>query len=311
MDARDLLRRVRRLELSTRRRVHGGLSGRYRSVFRGRGVSFSDVRPYASGDEVRAIDWNVTARRGELHVKRFTEERELSVVLAVDFSGSTDFGSGPRTKREAAVELAGLVALSAASSGDRVGLLLFTSRVEAYLPPRRGRRHALRVVAEMFRHEPRSAGTDLSAALAFLSRAQRRAASVFLVSDFAQPGSAVGDERAAGAGASAPPAWSRALAAAAARHEIIPVVLTDPAEVEPPRAGPTLLEDPETGAVVRADLSDRRVRAALAAHRAAEAAARDGVFRALGLDALRVDACEPDLAPVLTRFFAERARRSA
>jgi uncharacterized protein (DUF58 family) len=271
-------------------------------------VSFSDVRPYAAGDEVRAIDWNVTARRGELHVKRFAEERELSVVLAVDFSGSTDFGSGPRTKREAAVEIAGLVALSAASSGDRVGLLLFTSRVEAYLPPRRGRRHALRVVAEMFRHEPRSAGTDLSRALAFLGHAQRRAASVFLLSDFAQPGAPVRGERAA-ADERAPP-WSRALAAAAARHEIIPVVLADPAELEPPRAGPTLLEDPETGAVVRADLSDRRVRAALADRRSAEAAARDGVFRALGLDAFRVDACEPDLAPALTRFFAERARRS-
>lgn len=299
MVARDLLRRVRRLELSTRRPVRGTLSGQYRSVFKGRGVAFADVRPYAPGDEVRAIDWNVTARRGELHVKRFAEERELTVLVAVDLSASTEFGSGRRTKREAAEELAALLAMSAVASGDRVGLLLFTAAVERFIPPRRGRRHALRVLAELLRHEPREAGTDLAAALAFLSRVQRRPATVFLVSDFSDPG----------AGATAP--WARALGAAAGRHDVVPVVVTDRAEHAPPPTGNTLLEDPESGAVVRVDLSDRRVRDALAGARSAEAAARDAAFRRIGLEAVRVDAAAGDVVRPLVEFFLARARRAS
>jgi uncharacterized protein (DUF58 family) len=302
MDVRDLLRRVRRLELSTRRPVRGTLSGRYRSVFKGRGMSFADVRPYEPGDEVRAIDWNVTARRGELHVKRFAEERELTVMLAVDLSGSTDFGSARRTKREAAAEVAALVAMSAVASGDRVGLLLFTSAVERFIPPRRGRRHALRALSELLRHDPGSAGTDIGAALAFLRRVQRRTATVFLLSDFA-------DSRREAA--AEPPAWTRALAAAARRHDLVPVVVTDRAEEDPPRSGSTLLEDPETGAVVRLDLSNGRVREALARVRAGEAAARERAFRKIGLAAVRVDAAAEDVARPLVEFLSARARRSS
>ncbi|HET7755115.1 MAG TPA: DUF58 domain-containing protein [Anaeromyxobacteraceae bacterium] len=299
MDPRDLLRRVRRLELSTRRPVHGTISGRYRSVFKGRGIAFADVRPYAPGDEVRAIDWNVTARRGALHVRRFAEERELTVLLVVDVSASTDFGSAERTKREAAAEVAALVAMSAVASGDRVGLALFTSEVERYVPARRGRRHALRLLAELLRYEPRSPGTDLAAALAFLRRVQRRAATVFLLSDFAEP-------RADGR-----PDWSRPLAAAARRHDVVPVVVGDRAERAPPRTGATLLEDPETGAVVRVDLSDRRVQAAIARARAAEEAARDEAFRRIGLESVRIDAARGDVVAPLVRFFTARAARSS
>jgi uncharacterized protein (DUF58 family) len=299
MEARDLLRRVRRLELSTRRPVRGTLSGQYRSVFKGRGVSFADVRPYAPGDEVRAIDWNVTARRGELHVKRFAEERELTVLLAVDLSGSTDFGSARRTKREAATEVAALVAMSAVASGDRVGLLLFTSTVERFMPARRGRRHALRLLAELLRHEPRSARTDVPGALAFLRKVQRRPATVFLVSDFED------------GGAGAPPSWSRELGAAAGRHDVVPVVVTDRAEQDPPRTGTTLLEDPESGAVVRVDLSEPRVREALAHARSEEAEARESAFRRIGLEAVRVDAAAEDAVKPLVDFFSARARRSS
>lgn len=292
MDARDLVRRARRLELSTRRLVEGSISGRYRSAFRGRGVAFEDVRPYAAGDDVRSVDWNVTARRGELHVKQFAEERELTVFLAVDVSGSTAFGSVRRTKRDAAAAIAALVAGSAVANGDRVGLVLFTAAVERLVPPRRGRRHLLRVLTELLGHSPRSSATDVGAALRFLHRVQRRSATVFLVSDFEQ----------------APAAWARPLAVAAHRHDVVPVVVSDAAERDPPRTGVTLLEDPESGAVVRVDLSSRRVREALAAARDRERVERDRAFRQLGLDAVRVDAGAADLVAPLAAFLAGRRR---
>jgi uncharacterized protein (DUF58 family) len=304
MEPRELLRRLRRLELSTRRAVQGTLSGRYRSVFKGRGVSVSDVRPYEAGDEVRTIDWNVTARRGELHVKRFAEERELTVLLAVDLSASTDFGSAGRTKRAAAAEIAALLAMTAVASGDRVGLVLFTSEVERFVPPRRGRRHALRVLAELLRYEPRSRGTDVVAALSFLRRVQRRAATVFLLSDFAQPGDAP-------AAAGAEPPWFRPLAAAARRHDVVPVVVTDRAERDPPLTGVTLVEDPESGAVLRVDLSDRRVREALARASAGETRSREQAFRSIALEPIRVDAAERDLVRAIVRFYSARERRAS
>jgi len=170
-DARELLRRVRRIELATRRAVEDRLAGQYHSVFKGRGMAFSDVRAYAPGDEVRAIDWNVTARTGQLHVKRFVEERELTVVLLVDASASADFGSRERTKAEVTAEIAALVAFSAVSNGDRVGLVLFTDRVERFVPPRKGRRHALRLVSEVLRFRPEGRRTSVGAALEFLRRA--------------------------------------------------------------------------------------------------------------------------------------------
>src|SRR5512138_3495818 len=184
MNARDLIQRVRRIEIATRRAVEDTLSGQYHSVFKGRGMAFSEVRAYAPGDEVRTIDWNVSARTGHLHVKRFVEERELTVMLLVDASGSTDFGSAERTKAEVAAEIAALAAFSAVANGDRVGLLLFTDAVERFVPPRKGRRHALRLLSEILRFRPEGRATSLGAALEFLRRALKRSAVAFLLSDF-------------------------------------------------------------------------------------------------------------------------------
>src|SRR5512140_1839242 len=181
--ARDLLQRVRRIEITTRRAVEDTLAGQYHSVFKGRGMAFSEVRPYAPGDEVRSIDWNVTARTGALHVKRFVEERELSVMILCDLSASTDFGSAARTKAGVAAEIAALLALSAVANGDRVGLVLFTDRVERFVPPRKGRRHALRLVSEVLQFRPQGRGTSVGAALELLRRALRRRTVAFVLSD--------------------------------------------------------------------------------------------------------------------------------
>ena len=251
-DARELLQRVRRIEIATRRAVEDTLSGQYHSVFKGRGMDFSEVRAYAPGDEVRTIDWNVTARTGHLHVKRFVEERELTVMVLCDLSASADFGSGERTKGEVAAEIAALLALSAVANGDRCGLALFTDRVERYVPPRKGRKHALRLVSEVLGFLPRSRRTDLAAALEFAARVQRRRAVVFLLSDFQD-------------GEAAAPPWERALRVAARRHDVVPVLLGDRRERQLLPAGLAWVEDPETGEVFRADLrsaSTRRARRA-------------------------------------------------
>ena len=171
---RDLVRRVRRIEIASRRAVQGALAGSYHSVFRGRGMEVAEIRAYEPGDDVRAIDWNATARLGAPFVKRFVEERELTVLVLCDLSASTDFGSGERTKGEVAAEIAALIALSAVANGDRCGLALFTDRVERYVPPRKGKRHALRLVSEVLQFRPASRRTDLAQALEFVSRVQRR-----------------------------------------------------------------------------------------------------------------------------------------
>jgi len=302
MHTRDLLQRVRRIEIAARRAVEDRLSGQYHSVFKGRGIAFAEVRPYAPGDEVRAIDWNVSARTGALHVKRFEEERELTVLLLCDVSGSAAFGSRGRTKAEAAAEVAALVAFSAVANGDRVGLVLFTDRVERFVPPRRGRRHALRLVSEILQVRPGGRRTDVGAALEFLRRAVRRHAVAFVLSDF---------QDAAPAAAGAAPAFrfERALRVAARKHDVVPVRLSDALERDVPALGVAWLEDPETGEAFRVDLRDRRVRAALADAARAEDEALARLFARLGLEAVEVRADDADwLRPVLA-FFEARARR--
>jgi len=304
-DARELLRRVRRIELATRRAVEDRLAGQYHSVFKGRGMAFSDVRAYAPGDEVRAIDWNVTARTGQLHVKRFVEERELTVVLLVDASASADFGSRERTKAEVTAEIAALVAFSAVSNGDRVGLVLFTDRVERFVPPRKGRRHALRLVSEVLRFRPEGRRTSIRAALEFLRRALRRRTVAFLVSDFLEPAPP------GGAGPEDPLPFERALRIAARRHEVVPVRLADRLEAELPDAGLALLEDPETGRALRVDLSDRRVRARFAAAAEEEDERLRRAFARLELDSVTVRADAADHVAPLVAFFRARARKLA
>jgi uncharacterized protein (DUF58 family) len=297
-DARELLRRVRRIEIATRRAVEDRLAGQYHSVFKGRGMAFSEVRAYAPGDEVRTIDWNVSARTGSLHVKRFVEERELTVVLLVDVSGSEDFGSRERTKADVAAEIAALVAFSAVSNGDRIGLVLFTDRVERFVPPRKGRRHALRLVSEILRFRPEGRGTSAAAALEFLRRALRRRTVAFLVSDFLEPAAADG----------ALP-FERALRIAARKHDVVPVRLADRLEVDLPRVGLAWLEDPETGRAVRVDLSDRGVRARFAeAVREGDERLRRALAR-LELEAVTVSADAADHVAPLAAFFRARARR--
>jgi uncharacterized protein (DUF58 family) len=310
--ARDLLQRVRRIEIATRRAVEDTLSGQYHSVFKGRGMDFSEVRPYAPGDEVRAIDWNVTARTGHLHVKRFVEERELTVVILCDLSGSADFGSSRRTKAEVAAEIAALLAFSAVANGDRVGLVLFTDRVERFVPPRKGRRHALRILSEILQARPASRRTSLSAALEFLRKAMRRRAVAFLLSDFIDPSPTQSPSRSPSGtdGALALP-FERALRVAARKHDVVPVRLTDRLEAELPPAGLAWIEDPETGAVVRVDLGDRGLRERLRAAAAAEQAALDELFGRLGLDHAVVRADAADHVGPLLAFFRARARRLA
>ncbi len=296
--AAELVRRVRRIELATRRAVEDTLSGQYHSVFKGRGMVFSEVRPYAPGDEVRSIDWNVSARTGQLHVKRFVEERELTVMILCDLSASADFGSGERTKAEVAAEIAALLALSAVANGDRVGLVLFTDRVERFVPPRKGRRHALRLVSEILQFRPGGRGTSIAAALELLRRALRRRTVAFVLSDFIEPPLA---------GGALP--FERALRIAARKHDVIPVHLGDRLEVELPPAGLAWIEDPESGAVIRADLSDPGLRV-----RFAEAAREDDqrvrrLFARLDLDHVAVAAEEADHVKPLLAFFRARARR--
>jgi uncharacterized protein (DUF58 family) len=295
MNARELIQRIRRIEITTRRAVEDTLGGQYHSVFKGRGMDFSEVRAYAPGDEVRSIDWNVSARTGHLHVKRFVEERELTVMVLCDLSASADFGSGRRTKAEVAAEIAALIAFSAVANGDRVGLALFTDEVERFVPPRKGRRHALRLVSEILRFRPRSPRTDLGAALELLRRAMRRRTVAFVLSDF------LDDEA----------RFDRPLRVAARKHDVVPIRIEDALERTLPAAGLTLLEDPETGRTVRVDLSDHRGRARLEAEAAAADARLTRLFARLDLDHATVRADDADYVKPLLAFFQARARRLA
>jgi len=304
MDRRALLQRIRRIEISTRRAVQDRLQGQYHSVFKGRGMAFSEVRAYAPGDEVRSVDWNVTARTGHLHVKRFEEERELTVVILCDLSGSTDFGSRERTKAEVAAEIAALLAFSAVANGDRVGLVLFTDRVERFVPPRKGRRHALRLLSEILQFRPEGRGTSLGAPLEFLRRALKRSAVAFLLSDFLEgPAPGAGDDAAF--------PFERALRIAARKHDLVPIRLADRLERELPAAGLAWIEDPETGETVRIDLSDRRARRRWEAALRAEEERLRRLFARLDLDAAVVSADDADYVTPLAAFFQARARRHA
>src|SRR5947209_6519597 len=206
----ELIRKIRRIEITTRRAVLDTLAGGYHSVFKGRGMAFSEVRPYQPGDEIRAIDWNVTARMGDPFVKVFAEERELTALIAVDRSASQEVGTSAQAKAEVSAEIAGLLVFSALANGDRAGLMLFTDHIERYVPPRRGRKHGLRVITEVLAYQPQGRGTDLAAAIGHLTRVQRRRAVVFIVSDFCAEG------------------YETALAIAARRHDLISVVISDP-----------------------------------------------------------------------------------
>src|SRR5215468_5280986 len=233
----ELFKKARKIEIVARRLVDEQLAGQYHSVFKGRGLVFSDVRPYYAGDDVRAIDWNITARMNAPHVKQFVEERDRTVNLVIDMSASGFFGTRGAIKRELAAELAAVVAFSAIKNNDRVGLYIVTDRVERYVPPKKGRRHVLRVIGEILAFEPASRGTNLAAGLDFLGKVARRRSVVFLVSDFLSEG------------------WERAMQITRQRHELVPVVVGDPLEQALPPVGLLVLEDLESGALVEIDTS--------------------------------------------------------
>jgi uncharacterized protein (DUF58 family) len=284
----ELLAQVRRLTIRSRRAVEEVFSGAYRSAFRGQGLEFAEVREYVPGDDIRSIDWNVTARAGRPFVKRFEEERELTVVVALDLSGSLSFGSRARAKRDAAAEAGALLALAAARSRDRVGLLLFTDRVELFLSPGKSRSRALRIARELLAFEPEGRGTDLAGALEFLHRVLRRRAVVFLLSDWRAP------------------SFDRPLSLLARKHDVVALDVADPLERETPTRGLLRVRDLETGKAAWVDASSRAARGAWRAAVARRAKELDQTFRRAGVPRLSLDA-DRAVAPVLIRFFERRA----
>ncbi len=291
---RDILRRVRRIEVRTRRLVSDRYAGAYHSVFRGRGMEFDEVREYQPGDDARDIDWNVTARMGRPFIKKFVEERELTLMLLADLSASTRFGSIARLKRDLIVELVAVLAFSAVRNNDRTGLILFTDAVERYVPPRKGVSHALRLLRETMAWTPRGIGTRLAAAVDYLNRVQPRRTVSFLISDFVDGGD--------------PAEADRLLAVGARRHDLVAVCVRDRLEQAWPAAGVVRWRDAETGRLRLLDTSDARARRALTL---AQSEARDALLRRLA--ARRIDLIELDTArpydAALRRFFLERERR--
>jgi len=288
----EILRRVRQIEIRSRRLVSHLFAGQYHAIFRGRGMEFADVRGYQPGDEVRSIDWNVTARFGDVFVKRFVEERELTLMLAVDLSPSQAFGSVGPTKREVVAEIAALLALSALRHNDKVGLVCFTDQIETVVPAKKGLRHALRIVRELLFREPRGRGTNIAQAVDYVNNVLHRRSIVFLLSDFQDLG------------------YERALRVAGRRHEVIGVTATDPRELELPSVGLIEVEDAETGASVLVDTSDKKLRKRYAERAAALRDQRRQALRQAQVDGIEVSTAEPYVVPLLA-YFNRRARLAA
>jgi len=288
----EILRKIRALEIKTKGLVQTIFAGDYHSVFKGRGMNFEDVREYQPGDEIRAIDWNVTARLGTAFVKKFTEERELTVVLVVDVSASGNFGSVSQSKRELAAEVACLLAFSAIRNNDKVGLLLFSDRVELFIPPKKGRSHTLRIIREILFFEPAGRGTAPALALDYLNKVVTRRAVVFFVSDFQ-----AGD-------------FSRELSVSGRRHDFIAVHVQDQREEMLPNVGIITLEDAETGEQLEINTADRTTRARFSALAETRRAELNRTLRRNSIDAISLRTGE-DYLPALRSFFKQRERRLA
>jgi uncharacterized protein (DUF58 family) len=288
----EILKKIRTLEIKTRGLVETVFAGNYHSVFKGRGMNFEDVREYQPGDDIRAIDWNVTARLGNAFVKKFTEERELTVMLIVDVSASGNFGSTTQSKRELAAEVACLLAFSAIRNNDKVGLILFTDRVELFIPPKKGRSHTLRLIREIMFFQPVGRGTDAALALDYLNKVVTRRAVAFFISDFQAPD------------------FSHALAVTGRRHDFVAIEIQDEREQVLPNVGIITLEDAETGEQIEINTADRITRARFsdAAHQKEQDLSH--TLRRNNVDAITLRTSE-DYLPALRSFFRQRERRVA
>lgn len=290
MIPKDILKKIKRIEIRTRGLVNDVFSGEYHSVFRGRGMEFSEVREYQVGDDIRTIDWNVSARMGRPFVKVFEEERELTVMLLVDVSSSGDFGTVERMKGELAIEICALLAFSAIKNNDKVGLVIFTDRIEKFVPPKKGKSHVLRVLRELLYHEPKGRGTDIAMALEYLSSVITRRAVVFLVSDF------ISED------------YSKAMQIANKRHDLVAITITDPREMELPNIGLVELEDAETEETILLDTADAATRSMFTRETSAAKEKRDKMLRTLSVDTIDIRTDVSYIEPLI-RFFRMRAKR--
>ena len=297
IDVKELMAKVGKIRILTNRLIDDQLSGDYHSTFKGQGVEFDEVRPYVAGDDVRSIDWNVTARTGVPFIKRFSEERELTVMFLVDVSGSQSYGSVGRSKAELAAEVSSLLALTAIRNQDKIGLVLFSDRIVKYIPPRKGRQSVMRLVREVLAAEDdATGGTDLVGALRFLNGVQKRRAVVFLVSDFLQSRERAGE-------------YEKLLRVVARRHDVVCIPVSDPAEAELPNVGLAELEDPETGELVLVDTSDRAVREQFAAVAKEDVAQRDRFFARSGIDNVPVSTDRPYIQAIRALFKRRASKR--
>jgi uncharacterized protein (DUF58 family) len=315
MIPREILKKIRQIELRTNRLVSETLGGQYHSVFKGQGMNFEEVREYQPGDEVRSIDWNVTARMNHPFVKKFVEERELTLMLIVDLSGSGLFGSGDQAKRELAAEIASVLAFSAIRNNDKVGLILFTDEVEKYMPPKKGRRYVLRVIREILFYEPKRKGTNLNTALQFLSRVTAHKAIAVVISDFLDESSPA---KASAGGARRGPASAggsmmsmgcqAALRQANRRHDVVAVHIADRHELELPALGRLILEDAETGRVVEINTNVARLRASFKQRQAKAQVELARMLRSSNIDSIQLLTGQP-YGAALGRFFETREKR--
>lgn len=290
MNTAEILKKVRQIEIRTGRLVSETFAGQYQSVFKGRGIEFAEVREYVPGDDVRSIDWNVTARCSKPYVKLNTEERELTLMILCDVSASQTFGSGEKPKSEAAAELAAMFAFSALKNSDKTGLLLFSDKTELYIPPRKGRNHSLRIIRELLAYTPKSGGTDIAQALKTANRVMKRRGIIILISDFNAPD------------------YSREARLTAHRHDLIPVIITDRFERSLPAARALLVTDQlEGGPGYVADLASPAYRQAYEAQAAAKRAGLENVLRSAGSEWIDIDPALPVHGPVV-KFFRQRRK---
>ncbi|MHC4321599.1 MAG: DUF58 domain-containing protein [Planctomycetota bacterium] len=290
MIPKEILKKVKQIQIRSSRLVNDVLAGEYVSVFKGRGMEFDEVREYQAGDDIRTIDWNVTARLGHPYIKRYTEERELTIMFLVDLSFSGEFGSAKQFKNEIATEICAVLAFSAVRNNDKVGLILFTDKIEKFVPPKKGKTHVLRVIREVLYYKPENKGTDISVALEYLLKVTKRKTVCFLVSDFITEG------------------FERVLRIANKRHDMVAVSITDPRELEIPNVGFVELEDAETGEITLIDTSDRKMMERFNRFNIKNMEERAKLFRGMGVDLVDVRTDSSYVEPIM-KFFRAREKR--